>query len=190
MKQVDGLKKNCISPEAQNLLGPRPIRPISGLRIQDSVQLLQEQLHDSVIFYEPCFAKNRANPHVYVSMFVLALLYITYKFDKCMTTDYIRFNKNRLQKHLSGDCFWVQRQQGRWKVQCCLLCLCKAFLYTESPLLNGIWSSKIVHTHHTSAKQFKTTDLPPPVGPTIIVECLDNTKAFWVRKSNHARYYK
>lgn len=95
--------------------------------------------------------------------------------------DYIRFNKKRLQKHLSGDCLWVQRQQGRWKVQCCLLCLCKAFLYTESPLLNGIWSSKIAHTHHTSAKQFKTTDLPPPVGPTIIVECLDNMKAFWVR---------
>lgn len=93
VKQVDDLKKNCIY-RAQNLLGPRPIRPISGLRIQDSVQLLQEQLHDSMILHEPCFARTRANPHVYVCMFVRniyiyifnPLLYITYKFDKCMTT--------------------------------------------------------------------------------------------------------
>ena len=75
MKQVDGLKK-IETKHAQNLLGPRPIRPISGLRIQDSVQLLQEQLHDSVIFYEPCFAKNRTNPHVYVCMFVRNIYYI------------------------------------------------------------------------------------------------------------------
>ena len=75
MKQVDGLKK-IETKRAQNLLGPRPIRPISGLRIQDSVQLLQEQLHDSVIFYEPCFAKNRTNPHVYVCMFVRNIYYI------------------------------------------------------------------------------------------------------------------
>ncbi len=55
--------KPCIY-RAQNLLGPRPICPISCLRVQDSVQLLQEQLHDSMIFYD----KTRAYPHVYVCM--------------------------------------------------------------------------------------------------------------------------
>lgn len=79
------VSKKIETYRAQNLLGPRPIRPISGLRIQDSVQLLQEQLHDSMIFYEPCFAKTRANPHVYVCMFVRNI-YIYIYLIHCFTS--------------------------------------------------------------------------------------------------------
>lgn len=141
------VSKKIETYRAQNLLGPRPIRPISGLRIQDSVQLLQEQLHDSMIFYEPCFAKTRANPHVYVCMFVRniyiyifnPLLYITCKFDKCMTTYDSTKTGCKSASVVIAFGFNGSRVVGRSNA---VFCACaKHFytsMYTESPLLNWI----------------------------------------------------
>ena len=170
-----------------NLLGPRPIRPISGLRIQDSVQLLQEQLHDSMIFYEPCFAKTRANPHVYVCMFVRniyiynPLLYITYKFDKCMTTYDSTKKGCKSTSVVIAFGFNGSRVVGRSNA---VFCACAKHFYTQNLLIKNCpytphlcqaiqdhWFTTTSWSHYHSGVPWQHEGL---LG----------------EKSNHARYYK